>query len=289
VSNIVRRILPVSAVLAGLVSSACHDSATRVRDAGDDASSSDAGDAGKQAAHDAGGDAGQGADAGRSHDAGSTSDAASASDAGDDASVAPDFADAFDTFDTSTWSCEYTCPGIVDGKAVFALQASVPPDQEGSWSKIRYKPQRFTSGKFTVRFALSARPAQAVWWGVALWDDGPKDDLSEFNEINFGYTTDESFPNTQLRFESAKRGNAVSRKVDVGADLYDGNYHSAALEYDATHVALYFDGKLLDTITDTSVIPTDPVDYIIGPRLVTGSDSLEATFSESVDSTELSW
>jgi beta-glucanase (GH16 family) len=178
---------------------------------------------------------------------------------------------------------------VSGGAAHFTLMSGAAPDTEGSWSKIRYKPRRFTSGRFTVRFSLTARPKQAVWWGVALWDDGPAADGSQFDEINFGYTTDESFPNTQLRFESSRRGKGVSLKVDTGVDLYDGKLHTGELEYDATHVAFTFDGKLLQTITDTSVIPTDPMDFIIGPRLVTGSQPLPANFVEVADSAQITW
>jgi hypothetical protein len=199
------------------------------------------------------------------------------------------FTDPFDSFQTSIWSCEYSCPTVANGTARFTLHAGAAPDTMNSWSKIRYKPRRFTEGRFTVRFALTARPAQTVWWGVALWDDGPAADGSQFNEINFGYTTDESFTNTQLRFESTKRGTGVSLKVDTGVDLYDGQMHTGVLEYDATHVSFFFDGTLLKTITDTSVIPTDPVDFIIGPRLVTGSAALPVDFVEIADSTEIAW
>jgi hypothetical protein len=204
-------------------------------------------------------------------------------------SLANVFTDPFDSFQTAIWSCEYRCPTISGGLARFLLSAGAAPDTNGSWSKIRFKPRRFTAGRFTVRFSLTARPKQAVWWGVALWDDGPAADGSQFNEINFGYTTDESQPNTGLRFESSKRGKGVSLKVDTGVDLYDGQIHTGVLEYDATHVSFFFDGKLLQTITDTSVIPTDPMDFIIGPRLVTGAPPLPADFTESADSTEIAW
>lgn len=195
------------------------------------------------------------------------------------------FTDSFDAFDTKIWSCEYACPEVSASAAHFTLLANNPPNTSATWSKIRYKPRRFTSGSFSVHFSLTKRLTQAVWWGIALWDDGPSAD--EYNEINFGYTTDESFPNTQLRFESTKRGKGVSLKVDVGADLYSGTEHVGMLEYDSTHVAFYFDGKLLQTITDTSVIPTDAMDFIIGPRLVDGS--LTADFTETASQTDITW
>jgi beta-glucanase (GH16 family) len=231
--------------------------------------------------------AGAGAAGGGVTDGGRGDAAASGPDAGVDA--ANTFTDPFDTFGASIWSCEYHCPTATGGAARFTLAAGAAPDTNGSWSKIRYKPRRFTSGRFTVRFSLTARPKEAVWWGVALWDDGPAADGSQFNEINFGYTTDESQPSTGLRFESSKHGKGVSLKVDTGVDLYDGQFHVGVLEYDATHVSFYFDGKLLQTITDTSVIPTDPMDFLIGPRLVTGAPSLPADFTESADSTEIDW
>jgi hypothetical protein len=199
------------------------------------------------------------------------------------------FVDAFDVFNTSLWSCEYSCPKASQGAARFSLLAGIQPNNLGSWSKIRYKPRRFTSGKFTARFALTNRPNRAVWWGIALWDDGPSADGSKFNEINFGYTTNQSFTNTQLFFESAKLGKAASVKIDTGVNLYDGSYHTGQLEYDSKHVSFYFDGVLKHTITDVSVIPTDPMDFIIGPRLVTGSAPLTADFAEIVDSTEIEW
>lgn len=119
-----------------------------------------------------------------------------------------------------------------------------------------------------MRFNLSHRPEGAVWWGIALWDNGPTSDKKSFNEINFGYTTNQYLSNTQLLFESAKLGKALSLPIDTGVELYDGQYHEASLEYDADHVSLFFDGRLLRTITDKTFIPTDPMDFIIGPRLV---------------------
>ncbi|WNG38019.1 hypothetical protein F0U61_33330 [Archangium violaceum] len=203
------------------------------------------------------------------------------------ANAAP-FVDTFDQFNSSIWSCEYSCPTVSGGTAKFYVKKGIAPDNVGSWSKIRYKPKRFTSGTFKVRFNLSHRPEGAVWWGIALWDNGPTSDMKSFNEINFGYTTNQSLSNTQLLFESAKLGKALSLKIDTGVDLYDGQYHEASLEYDADHVSLFFDGRLLRTITDKTFIPTDPMDFIIGPRLVTGSAPLVKDFTETVDWTEIS-
>ncbi|GAB3280121.1 hypothetical protein GCM10027456_72870 [Kineosporia babensis] len=205
------------------------------------------------------------------------------------AAAVPEFRDDFTSFDKNVWSCEYTCPTIEGEKARFRLKSAVAPDNYGSWSKARYKARKFTEGKFTVRFALTDRPEKkvddkkGVWWGVALWDDGPKADGSQFNEINFGYTTNQSFTNTQLLFESAKRGKYKSVKVDTGVNLYDQQWHEATLEYDRNAVKFYLDGKLLETITDQAVIPTDPMSLILGPRLVTGSQPLTQGFTESID------
>ncbi|GAP89871.1 putative glycoside hydrolase family protein [Rosellinia necatrix] len=193
------------------------------------------------------------------------------------------FRDDFTEFNKDVWSCEYTCPTIVTEKARFHLSSGVEPRNEGSWSKARYKPARFTSGRFSVRFSLTARPAQKVWWGVALWDDGPAADKSQFNEINFGYTVDGSLSDSQLLFESTRRGQGQSVPVDTGVDLYTEEYHNATLEYDSARVAFYFDGKLLHEITDSASIPTDAMDLVLGPRLVDGSEPLTDFFLESID------
>lgn len=204
--------------------------------------------------------------------------------------IRADFRDDFESFDTNLWRCQYTCPVIEGGRARFRLRSGVAPDNEGSWSKARYTPTRFTSGRFTVSFSLTARPEDhPVWWGVALWDDGPAVDGSQFNEINFGYTTDQSYGNTELRFESARRGAYDSLRVDTGMNLYDEQYHEATLEYDSTRVALYFDGQLLREITDQAIIPTDPMDFVLGPRLVTGGEPLTQGFTQSIDWVEISY
>ncbi|KAF2971584.1 hypothetical protein GQX73_g2028 [Xylaria multiplex] len=142
----------------------------------------------------------------------------------------------------------------------------IEPDHEGSWFKARYILERFISGRFTVRFSLTAWPTQKVWWGIALWDDGPAEDGSQFNAINFGYTVDGS-----------------STSVNTSVNLYDGKYHNATLEYNFQHIAFYFDGKLLQEITDTASIPADPMDLILGPRLVTGGEPLIEFFLKSID------
>ncbi|KAI1818973.1 hypothetical protein F4861DRAFT_206255 [Xylaria intraflava] len=188
----------------------------------------------------------------------------------------------FNEFDKDTWSCEYTCPTIATDKARFRLSSGVEANNEGSWSKARYKPERFTSGRFTVSFSLTARPAQKMWWGVALWDDGPAEDGSQYNEINFGYTVDGHLSDSQLLFESTKLGQGQSIPVDTGVNLYTEEYHNATLEYDSDHVAFYFNGKMLHEITDKDSIPTDAMDLVLGPRLVSG-EPLSDSFVESID------
>jgi hypothetical protein len=230
-------------------------------------------------------------------DAGASDSNSSASDSGSDeastlsAGCTPgtsSYADSFAAFDTSIWTCEYSCPTVAAGTATFALLPGIAPNNNGSWSKARFLPHRFTCGKFEARFALTGRPSQPVWWGVALWDDGPLPDMSQYNEINFGITTSESASNTQMRFESTKLGNGVSLVVDTGVDLYDGSFHVGQLAYDSTRVELYFDGKLLQTITDTTVIPTDPMDFLLGTRLV-NTPTLTSEFDEKVSHAQLEW
>jgi hypothetical protein len=230
-------------------------------------------------------------------DAGASDSDSGASDSGTGEAATPSagctpgtnsYADSFAAFDTSIWSCEYSCPTVAAGTATFALLPGIAPNNNGSWSKARFLPHRFTCGKFEATFALTSRPSQPVWWGVALWDDGPLPDMSQYNEINFGITTDESASNTQMRFESTKLGNGVSLVVDTGVDLYDGSVHVGQLAYDATRVELYFDGKLLQTITDTTVIPTGPMDFLLGTRLVT-TPTLTSEFDEKVSHTQLEW
>ncbi|KAM0551347.1 hypothetical protein ACHAPJ_008455 [Fusarium lateritium] len=194
------------------------------------------------------------------------------------------FRDEFTTFDEKVWSCEYTCPVIEGEKARFRLRSGIAPNNEGSWSKARYTPKRFTSGRFTVSFSLTAKPDEPVWWGVALWDDTGD---NGFNEINFGYTTDgKNLGKTELLFESAKDGNDISIPVDTGVDLYDETWHEATLEYDADRVAFYFDGKLLKEVTDKQYIPTAPMDFLLGPRLVRG-EPMAKGFTQSIDWVEI--
>jgi len=197
-------------------------------------------------------------------------------------------ADAFDALDLGVWRCEYGCPSASGGTATFSLLPGVDPSNAGSWSKIRYTPRRFTSGTFTVRFSLGPRPTQPVWWGVALWDAGPNPDGSQFNEINFGSRTDSSYADTEMDLFAARLGQRFSIKVDTGTNLYDGSQHVGKLVYDATRIDLYFDGALLQTITDTRFIPTDPLDLVIGARLVT-TPVLTSRFDMIVDSCEIEW
>lgn len=198
------------------------------------------------------------------------------------------FFESFDTWNEAAWTCEYTCPTVSNGIASFNLRPGVTPRREGSWSKIVYRIRRFVAGSFTVRFALSERPREAVWWGVALWNTGPNPDQSEASEINFGITTSESAKDTEIRFESMKQGCSVTHTVDTGIDLYDGSFHVARLVYDATHVAFYFDGDLLDEITDADAIAAAPMYFLVGPRLVR-SPALTSPFVESVDYLKVAW
>lgn len=198
------------------------------------------------------------------------------------------FRDDFTTFDRSVWNCEYTCPVIEGEKARFRLRSGIQPDAEGTWSKASYASQTFTSGRFTVSFSLTERPTNKVWWGVALWDDSRGDD--QFNEINFGYTTDGSLSDSELYFESASRGNVPSleeNRVDTGVNLYDGQYHTATLEYDAEHVSFFFDGELMKTVTDKQYIPTDAMKFILGPRVVREGGAIERGFTQSIDWVEI--
>ena len=195
------------------------------------------------------------------------------------------FRDEFESFNKDTWSCEYDCPLIEGAKARFRLRSGVEPDNYGSWSKAKFKGQQFTSGRFTVSFSLTARPRkQPVWWGVALYGTTPD---GEVNEVNFGYTTDQSFEDSQLWFETYRRGESDPVKVETNVNLYDEQYHTATLEYDENHAIFILDGEQLAEITNTSVIPTDPMSFLLGPRLVTGGDPLTEGFTQSIDWVEI--
>jgi hypothetical protein len=198
------------------------------------------------------------------------------------------YVDTFDTLDPDAWQCEYGCPSVAGGALTFSLLPGVDPKSKGSWSKIHYTPRRFTAGTFTVRFALGARPAEPVWWGVALYSAGASPDQSQYSEINFGYRTDGSNTATQMDFFCARLGEGVSLKVETGTNLYDGAYHVGKLVYDATHVDLYLDDRLLQTIADTRFIPTEPLGLVIGTRLVT-TPVLTSRFDMRADSCEIEW
>jgi hypothetical protein len=198
------------------------------------------------------------------------------------------FSDPFDTLNLDVWTCEYSCPTMSGGTATFSLLPGVGPSNLGSWSKIHYTPRRFTSGTFTVRFALGPRPTEPVWWGVALYEEGPSPDQSQYSEIYFGYRTDGSFTNTQLYLESARFGKNLALKVDTGVDLYDGTFHTGRLVYDSTRIELFFDDQPLQAITDTSVIPTVPMTFVLGTRLVT-TPVLTSRFDEIINNCEIEW
>lgn len=198
------------------------------------------------------------------------------------------FSEPFDTLDPNNWGCEYSCPTVSESRATFTILPGVAPRNEGSWSKIHYKPQRFTAGSFAVRFALGPRPGEPLWWGVALYDEGPELDESEYSEIYFGYRTDGSLSDTQMLLESARFGNATAIEIDTGVDLYDGTFHTGRLVYDSTHIALYLDGELLQTITDTAFIPTAPMSLVLGTRLVE-EPVLSDRFDEIIDHCDIEW
>ncbi|KAI8947532.1 hypothetical protein F4801DRAFT_582356 [Xylaria longipes] len=100
------------------------------------------------------------------------------------------------------------------------------------------------------------------------------DHAFSFNEINFGYPVDGHLSDSQLLFESTCLGKGQSIKVDTRCgNLYDEAYHNATLEYNSERVAFYLDDKLLQETTITASTPTDPMDLVLSPRLVTGEAS----------------
>jgi beta-glucanase (GH16 family) len=123
---------------------------------------------------------------------------------------------------------------------------------------------------------------------MALWDEGPSADQSQYNEINLGCTTGESSTNTQMDLVSTRLGQKASLTVDASSDLYDGSFHTGKIVYDSARVEFYLDDELLGTITDTSVIPTDPLTLILGTRLVT-TPVLTSRFDQIIDSCEIEW
>jgi hypothetical protein len=197
------------------------------------------------------------------------------------------FTENFDSFDPSLWTCEGSCPDATGGSASFSLSPGVEPNNDESWSKIEFTPRAFTSGSFSVRFALSPRPAQTVFWGVALWNEGPLADQSQYSEINFGATTDVA-DNAHLDFVSARQGQKTSRSIDTGKDLYDGSFHTGTLVYTAGSVELYLDGQLLETINDAQFVATEPLALIIGTRLV-DAPVLSSPFEMKVERTDIEW
>jgi hypothetical protein len=201
---------------------------------------------------------------------------------------AASFVEEFDSLDGSRWSCEGGCPKVSEGVATFSLEPGVAQGQSASWSKLQYRARRFTSGRFTVRFALGEQPREQVWWGLALWDAGPLADETQYSEINAGFTTSDTPAPTQLDFVSARLGKKVALRVDAGKNLYDGSFHTATLEYDAAHVALYLDGTLLETISDETVIPDGPLDLMVGTRLVT-TPALTSGFDMQIDRCDIEW
>lgn len=198
------------------------------------------------------------------------------------------FTDPFDVLDPTAWACEFGCPTVESGVATFTLSAGAEPSTNASWSKLRYLPRQFTAGSFTVRFALDSRPKEPVFWGVALYTDGPRADQSESSGVYFGYRTDGSLSDSQLLLETTQLGRDRAIPIDTGGTLYDGTYHTGKLVYDATHIDLYFDDELVQSITDRTVIPTAPLDFYLGTRLVT-TPVLASNFDVRIDSCKIEW
>jgi hypothetical protein len=72
-------------------------------------------------------------------------------------------------------------------------------------------------------------------------------------------------------------------------DLYDEQWHTATLHFNATRVAFYLDGTLLDTITNTSYIPTDAMNVVLGSRIVPEGSALDFGFTQSIDWIEIEY
>ena len=73
----------------------------------------------------------------------------------------------------------------------------------------------------------------------------------------------------------------------MSRERHGGSRPSSGEKVYATHVSFCFDGQLLKTITGTSVIPTDPIRFVLGPRLVTFSAPLTSDFTETVTQAEI--
>ncbi|RYP26244.1 hypothetical protein DL768_011809 [Monosporascus sp. mg162] len=112
----------------------------------------------------------------------------------------------FQHINTDIWGYEYAGPAIETGKARFRLRSGVQPDNKGF--PVEGQLQAHTSYLRPITLSFSLTAAQSSWsgLGVALWDDRPASDGSQFNEICFGYTTDQTFTKTQLWVESSRHG-----------------------------------------------------------------------------------
>ncbi|RYP61848.1 hypothetical protein DL769_007537 [Monosporascus sp. CRB-8-3] len=127
-------------------------------------------------------------------------------------------------------------------------------------------------------YSIIRRLAAALPFHAAILPDGPASDGSPFNKICFGYTTGQTLTESQLWFESSRRGETKPIMVDTGMDLYNEEYHTTTMEYESNRVAFYLDGKLLAEVTGKFFTPTDPMDLVLGPRLVTGREPLTRRF-----------
>lgn len=170
------------------------------------------------------------------------------------------FVDDFVTLDTNVWRCEFSCANVKNGFANFILKPGYSPNDPNTWSKLVYKNQ-LNNGRYTMRFSVKPN-SRSVWWGLALWKEYPD---GTYDEINFGaYDRD----NNMIDLESTKAGIGRSVSVDTGIDLYDGNFHTVSLDVRPNKVSMIFDGAEIASITDTNVIPTSQMDFLVGSRLV---------------------
>lgn len=191
------------------------------------------------------------------------------------------YEDQFDTLDKSHWWCEGVCPKIEGGIAKFQLAPNTP----GAQSDIIFTDQDFTWGIFRFSLSLSAQPAARVFWGASLYNNGPKDDGSQFSQIDFGfYTNKAQFKNSQLFLESAVLGQRKTINLDAGFDLYTSIPHTYQLEFNASRISLSIDGKYLGGHNEATYLPSLPLKFSMGPRVLADTSvPLTEQFSQNVD------
>ncbi len=183
------------------------------------------------------------------------------------------------------WGCEYQCPSISNGYARFNLKANVEPNQNSTWSKIYYKPKTLSFGIYSMRFRYNRRPPYPaegeLWAGLALWDNNAPDGFP--NEVNFGIDTAcvQRCNDQTLILESYKNGKNTEIICNTGINLFDGNWHIGILTYMETKITLNVDGKDVGSIADTSEIPTVPMTFVPGTRLINGK--LSSGFNFDID------